>query len=231
MPGAGHRAGTGLAKRLLVGHHWLVRAIASATLVAVVLLGSSPTAGAAARPTTTAKRTVATTKAKATTPRLKPAVAATRLAQDLFRRVNQERHARQLAPLAWDPALASIALQWSGHLATAKFEHRDIAEALSRPEFDHLRSIGENIAMMPRRPNTGRELHRAWMSSDGHRQNLLRQKWDSIGIGVFCDSKGNAWATQDFGRRLDSAAPTPDPADVMPSRDPITANSLDGLSC
>ena len=38
-----------------------------------------------------------------------------------------------------------------------------------------------------------------WMNSDGHRQNILTERWNNEGIGVYYDSEdGEVYATQNF---------------------------------
>ncbi|MFC4247979.1 CAP domain-containing protein [Natribaculum luteum] len=38
-----------------------------------------------------------------------------------------------------------------------------------------------------------------WMNSDGHRENILSDRWDSQGIGVTVAADGRLYATQNFG--------------------------------
>ncbi len=38
-----------------------------------------------------------------------------------------------------------------------------------------------------------------WMNSDGHRENVLSDRWDSQGIGVTVAADGRLYATQNFG--------------------------------
>ena len=210
--------------------------------LALALAGASPALAAPKKPAskappvrkpvpTTVKRAATTTTVKrpATTTSLPATTTAARLAEDLFTRVNQERANRGVGPLTWDPTLATLAGAWSAKLSTGAFEHRDLKTALDLAEFEPFSSLGENIAKMPRRPDMGRELHQAWMRSDPHRTNLLQPSWDSIGIGVVCDAKGNAWATQNFGRHTGTILPGP--ISATPPLAPTVATAPDGLSC
>jgi uncharacterized protein YkwD len=112
---------------------------------------------------------------------------------DLLVRVNQERGARGLPGLAWDPALATYARSWSANMASNGFRHSDISNLLGPYNF-----VGENIAAGSAGTTEG-SLHDAWMHSDGHRANILSPGFTNIGIGVFCKADGSIWMTEDFG--------------------------------
>jgi uncharacterized protein YkwD len=193
------------------------------------------------RPTTT--RPTATTGAPASTkPKPKPTAApttatpapgsqsgATKLASDLFARLNAERRARGLAELDWDDDLARIAADWSTRMArTGDFSHRDLGAAGSLPGISRFSALGENIAWVEGYPSMGYQLHFGWMRSSGHRANQLQPGFDAVGIAVVCDG-GRAWATQNFGR-LD-ASRAPPMSSATPSEDPIVATRADGLHC
>jgi uncharacterized protein YkwD len=130
------------------------------------------------------------------------------MALDLFTRVNQERAARRLAALAWDPSLGVYAASWSANMASNGFRHSDIANLLGPYNF-----VGENIAAGSRGTMEG-SLHDAWMHSDGHRANILAPGFNRVGIGVFCAADGSIWMTEDFGHTTSSgpaltSEPTP----------------------
>ena len=40
----------------------------------------------------------------------------------------------------------------------------------------------------------------AFMSSDGHRRNILGKNWNRVGIGVWQDAQGYVYVTQLFAR-------------------------------
>ena len=78
------------------------------------------------------------------------------------------------------------------------------------------RAYGENIAMTwaDRRVETdGGDVERyesdeelatalvnQWMNSSGHRENILRERWDSGGVGVYVTDEGQVFATHNFCR-------------------------------
>ena len=58
--------------------------------------------------------------------------------------------------------------------------------------------IGENIAMVISSPSE--RVFNLWMSSDGHRENILNPCYSSIGIGYYVDStNGRYYVVQNFG--------------------------------
>jgi len=132
-----------------------------------------------------------------------------RMELDLFTRVNQERAARHLAALGWDPSLATYARSWSANMASNGFRHSAIANLLGPYNF-----VGENIAAGSKGTLEG-SLHDAWMHSDGHRANILAPGFSRIGIGVFCKADGSIWMTEDFGHPA-SAGPALTSAPLPP---------------
>ena len=56
--------------------------------------------------------------------------------------------------------------------------------------------MGENIAHHV----TVEKAQAAFMSSSGHRQNILGSQWTKVGIGVWEDSQGFVYVTQLFVR-------------------------------
>lgn len=141
------------------------------------------------------------------------------IAADIFERVNAEREARGALPLEWDDDLASLAGEWSERMIDHEFEHSPTGFR----EHDRFVATGENIAAGQR---SSWELHRGWMRSDGHRENLLNADWDAVGIGVVCRRDGLMWATQIFGLH-EAGSPRPS---VDDGPEPIVADAR-GLRC
>jgi uncharacterized protein YkwD len=151
------------------------------------------------------------------------------LTSDLFQRLNAERRARGLPQLSWDGDLARVAADWSAQMArTGNFGHRDLGAAGDLPGMAKFSALGENIAWVEGYPSMGSQLHVGWMRSAGHRANMLQRGFDSVGIGVVC-SGGRAWATQNFGRRDGSNAPSM--SSGTPPEEPIVATRDDGVRC
>ena len=111
--------------------------------------------------------------------------------------VNQERAARGLPALRFDPALARAAQahaedmvrnDYFDHVSLDGSDFSDRAGAAGYEGF----ATGENIA---RGQESAAEVMRAWMSSDGHRRNILSAQSNEIGVGL----EQRTWV-QVFGR-------------------------------
>ncbi|KGH46197.1 MULTISPECIES: CAP domain-containing protein [Modestobacter] len=151
------------------------------------------------------------------------------IARAVFDRVNAEREARGLEPVAWNDALATVARDWSAEMAdTGEFVHQDIREVLQGDELAGFESVGENI-FSATGPVPAGTIHAGWMRSDGHRANVLNPGWDRLGVGVFCAADGSVWATQEFGRT--AGADRPAVASSTPPVEPITRPADDGPTC
>ena len=114
-------------------------------------------------------------------------------AQSVVNQVNRERAARGLSALRIDPALT----------AAAQIRAREIVERFSHTRPDGTKwstvssiAYGENIAKGQR---TVDRVMAAWMSSSGHRANILRASYGSIGVACL-QSGGVYYWVQLFGR-------------------------------
>jgi uncharacterized protein YkwD len=146
-------------------------------------------------------------------------------ALDLFNRLNAERAARGLAPLAWDGSLAVYAANWSRQMAASGFRHSDISQLLTSGRFG---LVGENIAWGKGAGMTAGVLHVAWMKSDGHRKNMLLPGFQVVGIGVYCAPDGTMWATQNFARLASSG---PAGSSGTPPTYPIVRSENGSATC
>ena len=112
-------------------------------------------------------------------------------------RVNQERAAQGLAPLAVADDLVAVARRHSGRMADAADLHHNPALA---SEVTGWQKVGENVGRGP----SVDPIHAAFMASPGHRQNILDGDWTELGVGVVVRD-GTVWVTQVF--REPEAAP------------------------
>jgi uncharacterized protein YkwD len=147
------------------------------------------------------------------------------MARQLFERANAERALRGLAPLQWHDGLAAMAKNWSETMAaTGQFVHRP---KTARGGFQLPQACcWENIYAMYGGQMNVDSIHRGWMNSQGHRDNLLSPKVKYFGAGVSCGGSGSSYATQNFAADDWSGAdggPTP----AQPTATPASA----GLSC
>lgn len=98
--------------------------------------------------------------------------------------VNNERAANGLASLNTNWTLVANSQAWSSYMATNNF-------------FDHSgQNVAENIAAGYDSPGAAVS---AWMSSDGHRANILNSSYTQIGAGyAYCSSSsyGHYWTLQ-----------------------------------
>lgn len=116
-----------------------------------------------------------------------------RMEADLFQRLNQERAARGLPPLLWDPLLAAAAHSWSADMHGNGFRHSNLGRFLGPYSY-----VGENIAAGSPNVPVG-ALHVAWMNSEGHRNDILAPGFTRVGVGAYCGPNG-IFLTQNFGR-------------------------------
>ena len=97
--------------------------------------------------------------------------------------VNCERTKRGLPPLKVNPKLMVVSQDWSSTQA-------------SRHRMYHSRNgYGENVAVGQRSPS---EVQHAWMTSRGHRNNILNSRYTQIGVGLAYDRQGRPYWTQSF---------------------------------
>lgn len=117
----------------------------------------------------------------------------TSLADEVVRQVNQERARRGLGALRVSAELSRAARVRAGEI-TRKFSH-------TRPDGTAWRTVssaayGENIAMGQR---TADKVMAAWMTSSGHRANILRASYGSIGVCAVVSGGVTYWV-QLFGK-------------------------------
>jgi len=133
--------------------------------------------------------------------------------------VNQERAKVGVAPLKMDIELYNAAQIRSKEIQTT-FSH-------TRPDGSNWSTVspkahGENIAYGPTTPEA---VVKGWMNSPGHKENILRPEYKSIGIGYYKGS--TSYWVQLFGygeanERLESSPTTPTTPITPPSTYPAT---------
>lgn len=114
---------------------------------------------------------------------------------------NKERARQGLAPLRPDPKLFAAARVHSANMARLErlahdLEGKGPGERLRDAGYQSA-GWGENCAAGQR---TAAEAMASWMSSDGHRGNILNGNYTEIGIGVVASSRGGLYWTQVFAR-------------------------------
>jgi len=119
--------------------------------------------------------------------------------------VNVERDAEGLPPLTYDASLADAARDHSEDMGLQDyFSHTSLDERTARDRIEDAgytwNAYGENIAAGQPTPE---DVIDGWMSSSGHRANILNPNFCDIGVGYayVADSTYRQYWTQDFGRR------------------------------
>jgi len=128
-------------------------------------------------------------------------------AQDLVARTNAERAARNstvqpVPQLAVDPGLATQAQAWSAQLAaTGQVQDPPLSACGPSPSAGQICEMAGNAGVSGNGFWSGDGsdgMEGAYMSSTGHRQNMLNAGYDTVGVGVSC-SGGQAWTVELFG--------------------------------
>lgn len=142
--------------------------------------------------------------APAAKPLLASAEAATLIERRAFQKTNLARVENGLSPLEWDSDLYRMARTHSEKMAReGYFSHvtpegmrlRDRARAAG---IVHFNVLGENIAYNQGYDDPGAFAVEKWMSSPGHRANILSREFRSSAIGTFVSADGSVFLTQIF---------------------------------
>ncbi len=116
--------------------------------------------------------------------------------------VNEHRVSQELKPLAFNPEISAIARRHSRNMASGwvGFGHGEIESR--RQEIAGLIAqarVGENVAMVPKRPRAGAVAVSNWLQSPGHRRNI-EGSYDLTGVGIAQGPTGAYYFTQLFVR-------------------------------
>ena len=121
--------------------------------------------------------------------------------QIAYQLLNEDRTANGVAALALDSRLSELARMKSrdmselGYFAHTSPTYGSAANMLHTYGYAFT-SVGENIAHHA----TVTKAQAAFMSSDGHRRNILGSQWTKVGVGVWYDAQGFVYVTQLFVR-------------------------------
>lgn len=119
----------------------------------------------------------------------------------LLNLLNQERIAQGLSPLTLDAELSRIAriksvdMRDNHYFAHESPTYGHVSDMLKTFGYS-FSGAGENIAHHA----TTEKAHAAFMSSDGHRRNILSSAWQKVGLGIVYDANGYVYVTQIFVR-------------------------------
>lgn len=134
-----------------------------------------------------------------------------RLERLIHERVNQRRQRRGLGNLSWDGDLATVARYHSTHMAEERYFAHTAPSGESPGDryeaFGIACAGGENLGYLRYGGGSygdeelARRIVTGWMNSEGHRENLLRPRFDTEGIGVTVverDGQTHVYATQNL---------------------------------
>lgn len=126
--------------------------------------------------------------------------------QYLFQAANAERAQRGLPLLRWDEALYRAATSHAREMAAREsisHQYPGEADVAGRAGGAGARFsvVEENVAEAP----DAVTVHRAWMESHGHRENLLNPRMDRVGISVR-SRQGELYAVEDFDRSVEAVS-------------------------
>jgi len=96
--------------------------------------------------------------------------------------VNKERTRRGMKPLAPSPKMMADADKWSAVQSRSRMHHSRMG-------------YYENVAFGQKDANA---VHHAWMTSRGHRKNILTPSHNQIGVGLAYSSSGRPYWTEIF---------------------------------
>ncbi|MGI5835266.1 MAG: CAP domain-containing protein [Chloroflexota bacterium] len=151
------------------------------------------------------------------------------LTQQVVDLVNQERLKAGLLPLKWNEQLAAAATAYAQDMASRNFFSHHSPEGTTPVERAQSAGyeaygwgglyVGENLA---RGFPTAEGAVQGWMASEGHRNNILHDKYRETGVGVAVAASGARVWVQKFGSRpkvlpvfINEDAPTTGSCDVM----------------
>lgn len=121
--------------------------------------------------------------------------------ENAFLLLNQDRSANGMPALALDPVLCELArlksrdMHEKNYFAHTSPTYGSASQMLKTFGYS-FNAVGENIAHHA----TVEKSQAAFMSSSGHRRNILSASWTKVGIGVWTDSQGFVYVTQLFVR-------------------------------
>lgn len=164
------------------------------TVTATVKPSQSPTVTATVKPTQTPTVT-ASPEPSATAA---PSTTEASYAAEVVRLVNEERAKEGLSALTVDASVQAAAQVRAVEIKSA-FSHTrpngsSCFTALGEQGVSY-RGAGENIAYGQSSPEA---VMKTWMNSQGHRANIMSEKYTKIGVGCYRDANGRYYWTQFF---------------------------------
>jgi uncharacterized protein YkwD len=121
--------------------------------------------------------------------------------QTILDLTNKAREKEKLPPLKLNPLLTKVARAHSANMAKqGKLSHDLDGKTPSQRMKDAGYAAswgGENVANTD--GDTAASIFQMWMESKPHKENILKDKYKEIGVGVAKNAKGEVYYTQVFG--------------------------------
>lgn len=139
-----------------------------------------------------------------------------KLRQELIEQINKVRAAKKVAPLKANALLQTLAQKHAENMARQeKVEHElDGKSSSTRArEAKYPGVVGENVLMSRKRKGVVKDAVDTWLTSPGHRNNILAGNFIETGVGVARSRRGETYFCQVFG--LPDSVKTKDFAAIM----------------
>ena len=118
-------------------------------------------------------------------------------AQQAFAATNVKRAQNNLPALRANKCLRRAAVRQATRMAQQEqMFHQDLGAVLGEC---HLTAAGENVAAGY--PNGTSVVNNGWMTSEGHRENILNSSFTLMGVGARKGHDGEWYVAQVFGRK------------------------------
>lgn len=131
----------------------------------------------------------------------KPELKLSKGEQAVLDQTNKEREKEKLPPLKANAQLFKAARSHTDNMArTGEFKH----ELDGKTPADRVKDVGYKYSTMGENIAYGTGLSpkdavKLWMESPPHKENLLKEDYQEIGIGIAKNEKGEVYYTQVFG--------------------------------
>ena len=151
------------------------------------------------------------------------------IAKALLAKMNTERRNRHMRALQPSPLLARWANRWARWLiSTRSFRHQNLGRIIVSSHY-RLAEVGENLfGGSGRGADDAGTAHITLMRSRTHRENILLQQAQLVGIAAVCVGH-RLIVVEDFG--IKAGAPLPPHGQRIPPVRPIVAKNLAGPHC
>lgn len=143
-------------------------------------------------------------------------------ARQILTLINIERARVGVSPLTWNATLAKVAEDYACTMAAEDFfDHihpvtgEGPAERAATAGYEFF-AIGENLAGGQ---TSAAEAVEGWMSSPGHRNNLLSPEWKETGLGIRRGGSLRIYWVQEFGKPISYTRPDGETLVMHPAPD------------